>query len=74
MWRAFAAADGLRDLRATRHGTPTLNLRSLRQHQRVFGVHAEIAHRALKLRVPERDLHCSQVAYPLVDQRHFRPA
>ena len=75
MWGALAdPKNGSRDLRATRLGMPVLHFNGFGQRQRVLGIHAEIAHCALELGVSEQDLHCTQLARPLVDQRHLRPA
>src|SRR5215213_7139942 len=47
---------------------------ALGQHQCVLDVDAEVPHCALDLRVAEKDLHSSQVAGLLVDDRRFGPA
>ena len=50
------------------------DLRSLGKRQGIFGINAEISHRAFKLGMAKEDLHGSQVARPLVDERHLGPA
>lgn len=70
------AASKLRK-RPFRIGAPsraTLHPGTLGQRQRVLDVNAEVARRAVDLRVAEQDLRRSQAAGRLVDNRRLRPS
>ena len=58
---------------AERARLPPSNLGALGEGKGILDLDAEVTDRRLDLRVPEQDLHGSQVACLLVDDRGLRP-